>query len=93
MFKNFREKCMAKNQGAVILLSNVSKIVEKILSGLKSSHSTADLLTVASGRIFRIFCSVWHVFFVLIRSSLKKFQVGYLVLFLYFSVKDRCRWF
>ena len=73
VFKNVGEKSTAKNYNPVSLLSEVSKVFEKLVNnrivnrldncglfsdlqyGFRSSRSTADLLTVVSDRIARVF--------------------------------------
>ena len=60
VFKNVGERSTAKNYCPVSLLSVVSKVLGKLVNnrivcGLFSSRSTADLLTVLSDRIARAF--------------------------------------
>ena len=69
VFKNVGERSTAKNYRPVSLLSVVSKVFEKLVNntivdhlekfsdfqyGFRSSRSTADLLTVVSDRIARV---------------------------------------
>ena len=119
-FKNVGKSSAAKNYLSVSLLSVVSKVFQKLVNnvdhlqncGLISSmvlgllDQTADLLTVVTYRIARIFngCGttvavnsktfdrVWHGGF-FANLSLTEFQVRYLVLFILFAVIDGFGWF
>ena len=76
--------------------------------GFRSSRSTADLLTVVSGRIARAFnrsgATLWHLIYPRLLTefgmlvfftnlSVMEFQVRYSALFLLFSVIDDLEWF
>ena len=57
VFKNTGERSTAKNYCPISLLLVVSKVFEKLdfQYGFRSSQSTADLLTIVSARIARVF--------------------------------------